>query len=317
MAARPTAGRGPAPPPGGAAGTARAIVKRLYGAVPFKAPTFRALRRIVRLPPSVYRHLHFTGPVTIPVGSSHFKVHHYGYVVENDLFWAGYGKGWEATSLELWRRLAPHASTILDVGANTGIYALAAAALNPSARVIAFEPLPRVHQKLLANIRLNGFSIAAENVALSDKSGTAAIFDSLDQHVYSASLERGMAVHFPGFSEHPVQTMRADDYLRAHAIKDFDLAKIDVERHEAAVLRGFGGYLAACPTLLIEILVQEDAAAIIRLISSLKYRIYRIIEGVGVKEETTLAIAATGGGNFLLCRSETAERIGIADLLMS
>src|SRR4029078_424970 len=122
----------------------------------------------------------------------------------------------------------------------------------------------------------------------------------------------------PGFSGHPVPTVRADEYLRARSIARVDLAKIDVERHEAAVLRGFGDYLAASrPTLFVEILMQEVAAAIDPLISPLGYRIYRILGGVGVAEEKALAVAGGEGGNFLLCQSEMVSRLGIADLLLS
>ena len=53
---------------------------------------------------------------TLPVGG----LHHFGAAVENELFWAGYGRSWEGAELRLWRSLVKHAEYLADVGANTG-----------------------------------------------------------------------------------------------------------------------------------------------------------------------------------------------------
>jgi ribosomal protein L11 methylase PrmA len=65
-------------------------------------------------------------------------------LVENDLFWAGYAGNWERVSLALWRDLARDARCVLDVGANSGVFALAAAAVSP-------KSLP---EKLLSDISM-------------------------------------------------------------------------------------------------------------------------------------------------------------------
>ena len=136
------------------------MLRRIYRNVPFKQPIFELARRCVHLPERMYRHLHFEGIVTIPVCSTgSFKIRHHGFLIENDLFWAGYGNGWEGTSLKLWTRLAPHARTIFDIGSNTGVYALAARTVNPAARIFAFEPVGRITQLLQDNVTLNGFDI--------------------------------------------------------------------------------------------------------------------------------------------------------------
>src|SRR5690606_2225067 len=110
------------------------------------------------LPESVYRHLHFEGPFTVRIDAEHeFRIISHGSVIENELFWAGYGQSWEGGSLKVWAALCrQRRGPILDIGANTGVYALAAKALAPKARVIAVEPVARVAAKLRANIALNG-----------------------------------------------------------------------------------------------------------------------------------------------------------------
>src|SRR5271169_2863387 len=154
----------------------RRLIKQVYARVPCKQPVLEILRRTVRLPKNLTGHLHFRGPFTVEIDDSHrFRLEHWGYMVENDLFWNGFGNGYEGTSLLVWSRLAPHAQTIVDVGANTGVYALAARCLNPTATVVALEPVVRVFRRLQRNVELNGGKVAAENLAASDTTGTAVI----------------------------------------------------------------------------------------------------------------------------------------------
>jgi FkbM family methyltransferase len=192
----------------------------------------------------------------------------HGEQVENDLFWRGYGKGWEGKSLSLWRDLAKCNDVIVDVGANTGVYALAAKAVNPEAKVVAVEPAARVASKLRRNVELNGFDIEILECAASDSNGTATLYDFPGEHEYSASLEKTMTGTVPV----SVETKRLDDILER-----IDLIKIDVERHEPATLRGMKRLLKRChPTILIEVLDDEAQAEIERELSGLDYKWQRV-----------------------------------------
>jgi precorrin-6B methylase 2 len=53
--------------------------------------------------------------------------------------------------LRLWVSFAATSSLILDVGANTGVNALAAKSTNPQADVYAFEPVAPIFAKLSEN----------------------------------------------------------------------------------------------------------------------------------------------------------------------
>src|SRR4051812_23753460 len=111
----------------------RKLVRQAYRALPFRRQLLELVRATMPLPRSLYQHLHFEGPFTCLVepGRS-FRIHSSGMIVENDLFWSGYGQSWEATSLRLWARLCrDRVGLILDIGANTGVYSLAAASLAP------------------------------------------------------------------------------------------------------------------------------------------------------------------------------------------
>ena len=137
------------------------LIKTIYSSLPLKRQALIALRHFVRPPESIYQHLYFDGDFVVKVDDAHsFRIHHYGFEVENSLFWAGLTGGWEKTSLRLWKKLVEDADVIADVGANTGVYSLLSKSLKPGVRVVAFEPIRRVYQKLENNVRLNNFSIS-------------------------------------------------------------------------------------------------------------------------------------------------------------
>ncbi|MCH7663799.1 MAG: hypothetical protein IH859_08020 [Chloroflexi bacterium] len=63
----------------------------------------------------------------------------------------------EPMSVSVWCLLAMNANGIIDIGSYTGIYALAAAKVNRTAVIVAFEPSGKTFYRLCNNIRLNGF----------------------------------------------------------------------------------------------------------------------------------------------------------------
>ena len=168
----------------------RAAIRRLVSPVRRYPALFMAFRELFHPGHALYQHLHFVGPMKVQVSDrASFIIKHYGYQIENDLFWAGFGRGYEGADLLLWRALVRSAEFIADVGANTGVYSLAAAALNPRARIVAIEPASRIYERLSANIALNHFDICALQIAASDADGEAILFDTEGEPCYSASLE--------------------------------------------------------------------------------------------------------------------------------
>jgi len=162
-------------------------VKRIYEFIPNKAKLFEPLRRI-GLPETVFRHLHFAGPFAVDFDGRSFRLEHTGSSFENELFWRGLS-AYEPGTLALWRSLVRTAPVIIDAGAHSGLFSLIAASLNQEARVIAFEPEPRVYQRLLANLAINDLAIVPERIALSDATGTATFYvGSGDDHPVTSSL---------------------------------------------------------------------------------------------------------------------------------
>lgn len=274
----------------------RRILKEAYNAFPAKKQIFAALRGL-SVPEKLYRHLHFQGQFTVELpGGGAFKMMHFGSQVENDLFWAGFGNNWERTSLRVWEALARKAQTVLDIGANTGTFALAAQAANPSAHIEAFEPVARVFDKLSRNAQINGGRIAVNCLALSDHNGSATLFDSGDAHVYSASLNSEMLGDAGRRAEHiiPVQTL--DSFCSEHSLSNIGLIKIDTEMHEPEVLAGAQEILERDqPAVLIEILNAELGQKAISLMKD--YRFFEVGEGTGLTASVTPG--AAGERNYL------------------
>jgi hypothetical protein len=71
------------------------ILKKIYSNIPFKKHLFTFLKRIWSPPERIYKHLHFTGVIKIRIDKLHFfKMKHYGYQIENEIFWSGLISGW-------------------------------------------------------------------------------------------------------------------------------------------------------------------------------------------------------------------------------
>lgn len=128
---------------------------------------------------------------------------------------------------------------VLDIGANIGNHALAFS--TAASHVYAFEPLPAVYELLDANIRDNGINnISAFPFALSDTAEDATIYMVSEGNVGASSFDRrddtAQAV--------TVTKKIGDKVVKDLGLKKIDLIKLDVEAHEAFVLRGLKETLA-------------------------------------------------------------------------
>ncbi len=287
------------------------FISILYNSIPFKAEIFNVVKKVWSPPHSIYKHLHFKGIINIKVDdSSAFKMHHYGFELENEVFWKGLENGWENVSVGIWKKLIRDAKVVFDVGANTGIYALITKAMNPQARVYAFEPLPWIFQKMNKNFMLNNFDVTPYDYALSDYSGTAKVFLEEDgTHVYSVTVNKNMLQHNKGV-EREIKTITIADIIEQNKLDNIDVLKIDVETHEAEVLRGMGKYLDIMrPAMLIEILNDEVGEAVQDLLKDKGYLYFNIDELGGVRQVSS--ITKSDYYNYLVCSETIARKLGL------
>jgi FkbM family methyltransferase len=269
-------------------------IKRWRDNSPLMEPMCRLLRATGMVPARLWHHLPFTGTADFLVAGNRVRMNHFGAEIENSLFWAGFGADWEGTTLLAWERLAIGQNVIFDVGANTGLFAVAAKAVSPQAKVHAFEPLPAIADRLRANVALNGFDVTVHAAAVSDSDGTAEIKLMQADHEYSASFEHMDWMDTAEAISVEVPLIRLASVIAQSGDRP-DLIKIDVERHEPQALRGLWPALVdgPMPAIVIEILDDESAAAVAAEVSGKGYRTYVIREGVGIEEDTIRFVPGT------------------------
>jgi FkbM family methyltransferase len=200
----------------------------------------------------------------------------------------------------LWMALSQKAAVVFDVGANTGVYSLVAAAMNPAAHVYGFEPLTCFFEQYDRNCRLNGFDIHAYKVAVSDETGVGTMC--------GWTLGKGNEASAP--ASELVATRRLDSLIDACGLHRVDLVKIDVEGHEPEVLQGMGPFLEKFrPTLLIEVLSDDAGERLEAALGDLGY-LYFDLDDAG-PPRLSRRIRTSSHWNYLICQPGVAETLGL------
>jgi len=159
--------------------------------------------------------------------------------------------------------------TVVDVGANIGLFTLFAGANRPGVRVLSFEPVPTLARLVQANVDLNGVDAqvfqhglgAAEATRAMtfypDSSGMSSFYADAeeeravlrrvfenerlaghaDAHAVAAHTEDLIDARLRG-EEVVARTRRLSDVLREQGIDRVDLLKVDVQKAELEVLTG-------------------------------------------------------------------------------
>jgi FkbM family methyltransferase len=265
----------------------KVFIKKIYSLIPFKR-NFYLLIKNFNPPASIYQHLYFNGEFKIKIdGNLFFKMIHYGYQLENELFWNGLYHGFEKYSITIWSELSKTQSVVFDVGANTGIYSLIAKANNRNSFVYAFEPIPAIHNLLVRNCAINSYNISTNCVALSNKTGDGFIHVDNEKFSYTATINRNIATH--ELYKINIKMLTLKDYINRNNIRSIDLMKIDVEGHEPEVIEGFFEYLLEYkPILLIEILSDDIADKLKFYFPTNDFYFYNVDERIGIKKVNSL-----------------------------
>ena len=157
--------------------------------------------------------------------------------------------------------------TVLDVGANIGLFSLSLCLDRERLRIHAFEPIPEIHRVLEVNAELFGGGWTAHAYGLSDAPGAAdftyyphlsmvsgaaantaeemAVVRSVFLREQGGALKDAAPEEIDGLIRNRLEsrTVRCElrtlsDVIREHQIEVIHLLKIDVEKMEEWVLRG-------------------------------------------------------------------------------
>ncbi len=153
-----------------------------------------------------------------------------------------------------------HYSTIIEVGANIGLYSLLMAAAaqkhNPSAVVYTFEPFATVYEALQSNIRRNPtLSVMPHQIAVCDTTGHVTLHIPEDPRAKTnASLVKGL---FRQAGAIDVPSITLDAFAESQKLSKVDFVKLDCEGAEPAVLAGAKAIIQRdSPDFLIEVLPE-------------------------------------------------------------
>jgi FkbM family methyltransferase len=210
------------------------------------------------------------------------------------LYWYGLQR-FEPETVPLFIQFAKSSRGILDIGSNTGLFSILACAANPDVKVLAWEPVPYLNEKLRRNIELNGFVERCESreAAVGNCDGEAEFYISSDSTM--SSFQGSMAT-YDGHTA--VATRVRQERLDSTVCQDFpvDLIKIDVEGHEFEALSGAMSALKRWhPRIIFECLPRIAPGPIESLLRDMGYHIYELsIQG---PVEVARISASQGPGN--------------------
>ena len=155
---------------------------------------------------------------------------------------------WEPLQTSVFLPLVPQGGVVVNVGANTGYYALLAAArVGPNGRVHAFEIQPPIIDIFRRNIDRNGLGDIVTVVE-------AGCFSSAGEAVIEPHGDPGSArVAFEGAGVR-VPLMTLDQYAKTASLDRVDVILIDTEGADFEILKGASRLLAAHhPAVIAEV----------------------------------------------------------------
>lgn len=156
---------------------------------------------------------------------------------------------YETFEIDLFEQLIAkeNATTVFDVGANIGLYSLAAArAMNGEGKVFSFEPVKENRHYLTKNIAANKFNnIEVVSVAIGDK----------NEKIKMYLVKNSIGTHSAGkATDHydTVDSITLDNFTKQRKVIP-DIIKMDIEGYEGfAIEGGLKTIKKFKPTLLIE-----------------------------------------------------------------
>lgn len=197
--------------------------------------------------------------------------------------------------------------TVLNIGANAGLYALIASkAVGPAGAVHAFEPSSTNYDRLCRNADLNGCrNLAPVKAAVSDTSGSFILrrdpaHPGLDSHFVAERVE---LANDAGHAMETVAATTVDAYWQSvcgasHRPVDFII--IDVEGAELSVFQGAIQTLAASPNLTMVLECTQHVAGIEALLREQGFSFF----AWDMREARLRSVAALTRGSFVATKGD-------------
>jgi FkbM family methyltransferase len=184
-------------------------------------------------------------------------------LVAQHYFWYG-RNGYERCSIREWVKRARSADVVLDIGAFTGLYGLAAHFINDGAEVHLVEPTYRAFSRILENCQINFLldAVHCHRMAVSDVPKQVEFMHFRNKHEIGSGASY---VEKQGELIHERETCAATtiDALAHEIGRPPGLIKVDVETAEVDVVRGAKEVIAAASASFFVEVVPDTIVEVI------------------------------------------------------
>jgi len=186
---------------------------------------------------------------------------------------------WFEREIEFWRNGIQAGMTVIDVGANAGVYTFSAAQrVGATGLVLAVEPFSQCVGYLNETCRVNQLDwVKVCAGAASDRQGSAKLsLSSASELNELISEEEGQTRDASSFEE--VECFTLDSLIDKYSVNRVDFLKIDAEGHELQVLKGSDRLLSDfAPIILYENIAgsQGSNLPVADFLRSIGYSLFR------------------------------------------
>jgi FkbM family methyltransferase len=190
----------------------------------------------------------FNFPFELSINNSRIKLYAKGQISKFIFM-----KKFEQTELELFSKLIKPGMTVVDAGANIGLYSLLASQLiGESGQVFSFEPSRETYSRLEKNIALNQVSnVKAFNLGLGDNNNQELVlrqdigYEDAERYIVpqDVTIDNDLENVSEIYKSESVKVVTLDSCLKNCGINTIDFLKIDTEGFEYYILNGAKEYL--------------------------------------------------------------------------
>jgi FkbM family methyltransferase len=216
-------------------------------------PLFFAYRQVLVAAFRLRNILKRSAPIRVEAGAVSFRLMPQGAVAFD--IWSGLR--FERPELEFILTILEPGMTFFDIGANAGVFTVAAGKTlqETQTSIYAFEPCPATFAILEKNLLENGLTgVHAHGLAVSEQSGEASLYVNAAMKDGLNSLEDPSHGDAEVVGTVAVRVTTLDEFAAGHDISGVDVMKVDVEGAELLVFRGARGLLTRedAPLILYE-----------------------------------------------------------------
>jgi len=214
------------------------------------------------------------------------------------------------------RSLLEPGQTVIDIGANHGVYTLPMARkVGPTGHVWAFEPAPSTAQLLAQSIAVNGFGhVTLEQNAVSSTAGSAQL--GLHAHSELRAIVHGVLTQ----ASETVSLVTLDDCMDRYGWSNIDFIKIDAEGEESNIVKGGRRFFAELEPL-VQYELKNDATDLnfdlIDRFAAIGYESYRLVLGLNILVPFDRKAAPDRYLlNLFCCKAARADRLAARGVLV-